>query len=205
MSKESNLTEAQTGIGKLIVGGARRDAIHFAVTPIVAAHQLPIGSNVGIDEEGKATRDIVYPHVGIVDPFLKDHVQTGEKFWMFLYPNTITTLRHVWEHPSFPNEGESVPIPVSVPVLEEVPPVSTAHPVDKAASEAWLRNFIDRSDCPDYDTVIDTIMNGDSWDSDYLHFSEDASGEIPDEFWDHIEVITGLKWTARAKYFSCSC
>ena len=39
--------------------------------------------------------------VGIVDPFLKEPVEPGERFYIFLFPNTVTGLRHVWTHPAF--------------------------------------------------------------------------------------------------------
>jgi hypothetical protein len=50
-------------------------------------------------------------------------------------------------------------------------------------------------------------MKGDGWSPDeYLHFDgEDAHGEIPDEFWTHLEVVTGERPPYRPKYFSCSC
>lgn len=34
--------------------------------------------------------------VGIVDPFLRESVQPSQRFWLFLYPNTVTSLRHEW-------------------------------------------------------------------------------------------------------------
>jgi hypothetical protein len=45
-------------------------------------------------------------------------------------------------------------------------------------------------------------------DGEYLFFAgRDAHGEIPPEFWDHVEVVTGKKIGPedRAQYFSCSC
>lgn len=139
--------------------------------------------------------------VGIVDPFLTKPVNEGERFWLVVYPRQITSLRHVWTHPAFP-EAE----------------ITEAPAPDKDASERWLRDFINGADCPDYDTVIaaacgDAVSGDDGYceaekDSEYLHFTGwDAHGSIPPEFWDHLEVVTGQKFGKheRPEYFSCSC
>jgi hypothetical protein len=90
-------------LGSLITDGdRRRDAIHVAVAPVTAAEPLAPGQHVGFvpanqtETVGPADRP-----VGIVDPFLTTPVEPGQRFWLFLYPNTVTSLRHVWTHPAF--------------------------------------------------------------------------------------------------------
>ncbi len=90
-------------LGELIEDGdRRRDAIHIAVAPVTAAEKLKPGDHVGLVEED--SRELVgrcEDCVGIVDPFLKADVEPGQRFWLFLYPNTVTAMRHAWSHPSF--------------------------------------------------------------------------------------------------------
>src|SRR5262249_45454600 len=78
---------------------ARRDAVHIAVAPVVAAARLQPGQHVELRQDGRGQPGD--KPVGIVDPFLTDSVLPGERFWLFLYPGTITSLRHVWTHPAF--------------------------------------------------------------------------------------------------------
>ena len=90
-------------LGQLIDDGdRRRDAIHIAVAPVTAAELLRPGQHVGFVRSGDL--ETVGPcasPLGIVDPFLSGAVEPGQRFWLFLYPNTITGLRHVWTHPAF--------------------------------------------------------------------------------------------------------
>ena len=171
-------------LGKLLKGDEQRDAIHIAIAPVKAAEKLNPGQPVSrIGVEAWATSG---EPIGVVDPFLKSTVKVGQWFWMFLYPNTITSLRHEWAHPAFSNEA----------------------PVDpKIASEAWLRAFVASSDCPGYEEVIaKAVDNRNTWDEDYLHFDGiDANGSIPPEIWYHIEIVTGRKITHMALWFSCAC
>lgn len=191
--KRTVTTDALETLGSIISENEKRDAIHLAVEPVIAGQRLHPGDHVGLDDEGRAMRRGV-KLLGIVDPFLDVNLQEGDRFWLIVYPRQITSLRHVWEHPDFPASGET---DVKAPAT------------DKSASEKWLWDFIARSDCPDYDTVIAAALNNsDTWDSDYLHFQDrDAHGNIPPEFWTHVEIVTGQKIPTkdRAKYFSCSC
>jgi hypothetical protein len=87
-------------LGQIITTPQQPDAIHIAVAPVVAAVRLQPGQHIGfvsVDTVGP-TRE----NIGIVDPYLTQAVKPGERFWMFLYPYTITSLRHEWSHPAMP-------------------------------------------------------------------------------------------------------
>ncbi len=176
-------------LGMLAPVGADRDATHVATIPMVAAHQIMPGAHVGIVRAGMAGADSD-KLIGIVDPFLTKPVNRGERFYLCLYPRTVTGLRHVYKHPE----------------LDAMVAVDTEQ---KAVSEQWLRDFCNNADCPRYESVIATAIEhqkGAGWDDDYLHFRDmDAHGEIPPEFWDHAEIVTGQKLEKRAAHFSCAC
>lgn len=191
--KRTVATDALETLGTIINESAGRDAIHLAVEPVVAAHQLRPGDDVGFVEGGVGSCD---NPVGIVDPFLRGTVKKGQRFWLVVYPRQITSLRHVWTHPAF---GEPI-----APIPDD----------RKKRSEEWLRNFVATADCPSYDTIIAVAMNGAAGEGynrsyieeDYFHSGgSDAHGEIPPEFWDHVENIIGKKMTNRPTFFSCSC
>lgn len=182
---------------------AKRDAIHIAVEPVTAGVVLPPGMHVSVSN-GVAMPTIPGEGLGIVDPFLMQPVKQGERFWFLMYPRKVTSLRHVWAHPAFPDEtGASAPAKADD---------------SKAESEAWLREFCSTADCPGYETVMQLIdtgrvdagedcdYRGSEYTEEWLHFSgSDAHGEIPPEFWDHVEVVLGRKLENRPTYFSCSC
>ena len=94
----------ETQIGSLIAGNERRrDAIHVAVAPVTAVERLAPGQHIGLrtpgDTEHVSSESAEL--IGIVDPFLSGPIAPGERFWMFLYPSTVTGMRHAWQHPSF--------------------------------------------------------------------------------------------------------
>lgn len=92
-------------IGTILTKPAERDAIHVAVAPAIASEELQPGQHVG--PGGSPLLDFMVVSaqspvkIGIVDPFLSGSVKKGEHFYLFMYPKTVTTLRHEWTHPAF--------------------------------------------------------------------------------------------------------
>lgn len=194
------------GIGKLIEQERGRDAIHIAVAPVEAGIELKPGAEIGI-LKGKAFTafpGVVEP-LGVVDPFLKYVVLPGQRFYMFLFPGSITSLRHEWQHPAFAGV---------------LPPPSPPSP-DKAASEAWLR---------EYARKVNPYYAGDGYygekdggkDTSYQVLMDDLAGNTityhgidmhsrdglidEKELQYHASVILGrpVNFDSFA-YFSCSC
>ncbi len=182
-------TDALETLGTIITPNEKRDAIHLAVIPAQAVEAMDPGDRISY-KDGRAVLD--KDGIGIVDPFLPRPVRAGQTFWMVLRPRLITSLRHVWTHPALPDEpGISASAETDTMVL-------------KAASEQWIRDFLTRVDGPGYEVVLAAAVSEYN-DDDSLHLGVDASGDIPPEFWDHVETVTGKKITNRPTYFTCSC
>jgi len=107
-----------------------RDAVHIAILPTQAAEQLTPGTPVRLNDQHQAQLCEFRDAIGIVDPFLKHRiVPKGQWFWLCLYPNTITGLRHVWQHPAVPE------------------PLSPSATGDQVESQKWLTTYI-QTYCP---------------------------------------------------------
>ncbi len=197
--KRSVSTDALDILGTIIQEDAvvGRDAIHLAVEPVIAGERLYPGQEIGFDTSGRAMSKTggAMKLLGIVDPFLKSMVFPGDKIFLVVYPRQITSLRHVWSHPDFAEE----------PTKTEIVYVSPQKPVTALEeSEKWMREFCD-ADSLNYHKVVAAAMDS---NGEYLTiYDSDAHGNIPPEFWDHMEVITGRKFQKdeRAEWFSCSC
>lgn len=177
-------------LGKIPGMGAKRDAIHIAIAPVVAAKVLRAGDHVGPTKDGRYA--ITSNPVGIVDPFRGPGViAAGEKFWLLLYPNTITTLRHNWTHPAFSTEEGG-------PVCDKAVVANAT----KLAAIKWLKEFAETQCGRTYEDLLDGVEDG------WLSCGENEGLEIPDGFWENYALATGAPATTEQKdnfYFSCSC
>lgn len=176
--------QSKLGIGKPITSEQHRDAIHVAVAPVRAAHILKPGDHVGLNEKQEAVT-FAKP-IGIVDPFLMETVQQGNQFWLFLYPGSITSLRHEWEHSAFSGSPQ---------------------PVQTSAAQ----QLIDIAE--ELDITLNCLLKyAGNWLEDGDYFTEMGSEHMrstfnPDKFWPLYEEYTGIKvpHTKKESFFSCSC
>ena len=181
-------------LGKLITEPQHRDAIHIAVAPVTAGETLSPGTRIGFT--GNAfTVGTDAEIIGIVDPYLREDVREGEMFYMFLLPNTITSLRHEWTHPEFEKEA----------VLQGMEP--TFFKLKGAvAEEKWISDFADN-----IGSNFGELMQGAEdylKHGDYLVRGGTFEGySIPDEFWDKYEIIKRqrIEENDRGTFLSCSC
>ena len=173
-------------LGVKINGPASRDAVHVAIVPVTAATGLRPGEPIEL-ERGSQTQVVngVKP-IGIVDPFLRSPVKTGERFYMFLFPGTVTGMRHHWSHPSFGDEITS----------ED----------DHAASVAWLQSAAVK-----LGVRYEVLVGDDSplVHNDYIDNGQsirDIWDDIAAEVWKHRRNVTGVDVGDDARGgFTCSC
>lgn len=192
-------------LGKIIDENEHRDAIHIAIAPVIATEKLWPGQHIGFVDKDCERVSGVYSveinHIGIVDPFLKTYVFPSQWFFMLLYPQTITSLRHEWTHPAFE------------PVQD----------TDNAASLQWMKNFATKHHYyPNYYTKGEEPVNYTAEEiinhaTDFLetgkrHVQQGSESLRDDtdsvEFWQHYEAITniGPGDTARTTVpFCCTC
>lgn len=185
----------ETKLGQLIDANAGRDAVHIALAPVVAYEKLLPGEHVGFVDPNDTTlagsAHSCDKCIGIVDPYLKSDVQKGERFFMCLYPQTTTGLRHVWTHPAF---------------------TQLPDPIDKSScpdSEIWLRAYAMR--LSPYDTpqvAYENLVSGLKSHEIFAH-GRDLHGlyelDDSDELKRHAENALGIRINWGMFSFSCSC
>jgi hypothetical protein len=134
--------------------------------------------------------------IGIVDPFLPTGPYPGQMFWLVLYPRTITSLRHVWEHPDFITD-----------------PVRSAVPRDEVnLSIQWIKDYCSNIGCTMDELMehaelwVESTKNG-GWGEYWVDGGRWEGMSVNPEFWGHYEVVRGQTVPTEQKrnFFSCAC
>lgn len=186
--------DTQKLVGSILEESAERDAIHVAVAPVIAGQKLWAGAKIGFSHDNVVMEEeslFGLKAIGIVDPFLQTSIEEGQRFFMFLNPGTVTTMKHYWEHPSFPSESNKINL-------------------EKKSSEEWLRAFANKQHF-DYNDMLSEAQDSDgcivAFGQD-LHSSEELDPGDFDLFWQHISVVTERTFDQvhrQSVAWSCSC
>lgn len=181
-------------LGKLIIEPGeqnQRDAVHIAVVPVQASDSFDPGEHVGVCDKGEhATK--TGPYVGIVDPFLRKRIMAGDTFWLFLYQGQVTTLRHEWTHPAFPNINRA---PVAPSISDERKRLAEFRMRQLAEGQCgWtLANLLEHAK--------EAVETGGS-----IFMGDNEGVTAYPEFLEDIGVLTGISIEGKeAPWFSCSC
>lgn len=195
--KRSPHTDALETLGTIIGPSEKRDAIHLAVYPAVAGEYLKVGEHVQLFEtDGKAygVDPGAEADCGIVDPFLTQNVRKGEHFWLVVLPRTIRSLRHVWEHPSFPastETGEDISIQAVANRAYVEAVVSSTTPVVRwnrtPCANAAVQRFVDKLEDESpmateagYNRRVEACNEAYAWIENY---ADSLSGEYDDHYY----------------------
>lgn len=221
--KHTIATDALETLGTCpIPEGSGRDAIHLAVEPVIAGQPLQRGQYAKIvDGVAIAAVSLGFEDAtGIVDPFIGDgYVRKGQKFWFVVLPRTITSLRHVWSHPAFPEEAtyhkddsdEHYMTPPSwKKALEHLESVAPPDP-EQSMSINWLKDYCANELQERYEYVMAGakahIEQGE------FMYGEHDSGKFDNidldtaNFWHHYMRATKTEVAEedRTSFFTCSC
>lgn len=183
-------------LGQLVTTDEKRDAVHIAVIPMIARNKLMPGQHVGIEDGTTDTcTELTDMPIGVVDPYLQGPVTRGERFWLFLYPGQVTTLRHEWTHPAFPE-----PVDVGEIAIER----------QKAKAEEWLRAYAKKHNSYDDEpTGFNRLIEGLRESALYFHGRRSVysiSGiEDADELRENAEVYLGMRINYDDFTVRCSC
>lgn len=166
---------SQLKLGTVPTGNEGRDAVHVAILPAKAGENLLPGKHVRIDANGLAVGD--GESIGIVDPF-GESVSIGKWFWLCIYPNSITGLRHHWSTPSLDHTNE----------IEWITTFAAKWKYSFTEFMNAAREFITHG------TYLD-----DKWEQ------LEIPDEDWDIFWTYFRTVTGLSLENKEKGFVTCC
>lgn len=221
--KRTPHTDALETLGSIHEHREFRDAIHLAVEPVVAGEDLSVGEEITYVNGKAFAKRRGEESVGIVDPFLKERVREGQRFWLVVHPRMISSLRHVWSHPAFPEEAEVDFLKKAQATPEETFPELVAQTPEELAYR-WIVEYaesLSTDEDDEYGGVVtaDELIStgwgnyeaekagGSSW-GDYIVKGGLLEGvSVSDEFWDKLGILKGVSIDDqhRNNFFSCSC
>lgn len=187
------MKEPITTLGQIIDGKQQRDAIHIAIAPVKAT--VPLAAGDCIDFASKENRfDVVKVQsggFGIVDPFLTSYVMPGQWFWAFLRPNTVTGMRHEWQHPAFSGQQSANIQDVARAALTEIAE-------EIGGPFGTLESLI---------AHVESCMEGGEHYVEHGHeHMRSVWYENEERFWVHYEALTGKKKPDEyTPIFCCTC
>lgn len=198
------------GLGKLITTDQNRDAIHIAVVPVHAGQHLRPGDPVGMMNGLAFDSKDLSNGCGVVDPFLPSGmiVKPRERFWLYLKPGSITSLRHEWTHPDFPVDPV---VPVGRPHIPDFP--ISSEEADQQRARIWIESYSGGLGIR-YQEMMDTAdefyqnsKNG-RHGGDYICHGGDLEGiQVSKEFWENYGILRGIEIEQEHchSFFTCSC
>lgn len=187
--------ETLASIGTILDKPMMRDAVHIAVVQATCNEYetLKPGQHVYLGGNFIATEFAGGKRAGIVDPYLTEDVTGGQSFWLFLYPGTITSLKHVWTHP-------------------DIPDIQRPHPsgMKFGEAEANLHHYANIWDVTEFADLLDAIAHHTGTGIPTVGISvqdwSDISTEEYRKFWDSAEVFFGESFGQEHRdgtYFQC--
>lgn len=177
------MADGNTGLGELITTEKGRDAVYVAIAPVTAAEKLYPGQGIVLtDATGIRVKSATgNDWSGIVDPFLTAPVFPEQRFWMWMRPGSITSLRHEWTHPALD----------SAPAL-----------VDSKAAARSAVAALGASMGMTFDGIMDAARTYQESGRQLVRWEFEGMG-IPNDFWDDYQTLTGEKLKDRDTFFHC--
>lgn len=180
-----------------------KDAIHIAIAQVRAGEELKAGDRVGFKEGN----EVVFKDtntIGIIDPFIEGKVAKDCLCYLFLFPNTVTSLTHNWEHPLFNRTPERIEVARKWlgDNCGDYYDYGYGDPDGRVKEYSNAENFIDMFSKGEFTWFA---ASGDDF-SEYYNSNKD--GTFRKQFWDNLEIVTGVLATKKQRdqeYFACSC
>lgn len=167
-------------LGALIEGEQPRDAIHIAVMPMTAPEDLQPGQHL---------------QHGIVDPFLREPVAKGQRFWLLLYPGTIRSLRHEWTHDGIDGSPAVQDARATIARMADDMGLSYNALMDHAREWLWSEDHRRKTGGQWHDYIVQ--QGSESWRNNFN----------AKQFWPAYMLVTGedVPTESHKHFFSCSC